>query len=305
MEEGEKAEPRESVAAARERHTGTWASRRKKKRVKAVSVSRDFLRERDSERRKELERRRTESPPSSAPESGPSPPAPGADRAEAAAAEASAAEASADKQRIGAGPSEPLSDDPPPLAPAAEAPVPPAVAALRTPAATTAAPRRRPERQRGRSWLLPVLLGGAAVVALALWSANRPETPPPDTAPSQTATPEPPPATSPPEALPAERPVPAEPADVFEAPLVGAGGLAPERGGYTWVVTRDGESAADQVAAYTAAGYRAGVVRYESDGRGIDRVCLGQFRTMREAQAAESDLPDGVPADRWLLRLSS
>ena len=258
--------------------------RKKKKRVKAVVVSRDFLRERDAERRAALEQQRRFGPvlgPAEAPEPLDS--------------SGQALEEKSDYDLPD------LSQDEPDFT------VPPAVAALRTPPSVPRDRRRVPERRQEKNWLLPALLAGLVVLGLLAWSASGPdrpaEAPPPDRAAVALPEPAPDAVTTAPEAPPAEAPV--APADPFDAPLVGVGGIDADRGGFTWVVTRAGRPPSAQAAAYTSAGYRAGVLRSASGGQPVERVCLGQFRTADEAMAAQSDLPEDVPSDRWLLRISS
>jgi hypothetical protein len=192
--------------------------------------------------------------------------------------------------------------------------VPPAVAALQSTAREPERPRRIPERKREANWLLPAVLGGALVLALIGWAASdagAPDAPTAETpgdVPVAVADPAPPDQGAADSvavaAVPTENARPSETADPFDAPLRGSGTVDAERGGFTWVVTREGTPPAEQAANYRAAGYRAGVLRSEVDGRSIERVCLGQFRTTGEALAARPDLPASVPADRWLLRLS-
>ena len=255
----------------------TRIPRKRKKRVQAVSVSRDFLREREAQRRAALDQQRSEALKQSPP-----PPA-------------------AEPKKTTTPPATPA---PPPAIPK----VPPAVAALQSPPAALGDRRRVPERRRERNWLLPALLGAVAVLVLIAWAASGdgaaddvPAPAPVATVPADPAPAVEGPADTPDDAAPAD----AAPEDPFASPLYGAGGIDAARGGFTWVVTREGSTPVAQAASYTAAGYRAAVLRSASGGRTIERVCLGQFRTAEEAMAAQSDLPDGVPADRWLLPLSS
>ena len=164
--------------------------------------------------------------------------------------------------------------------------------------------------------MLPAILGGALVLALVAWAASHVGDAPPDDPPVAALGPAPAAQPSadgdaqadggaeelPPEAA-AENAAPDDPADPFDVPLRSAGAVEAQRGGFTWVVTREGTPPAEQAASYRAAGYRAGVLRSEVDGRTIERVCLGQFRTADDALAARPDLPERVPADRWLLRI--
>jgi cell division protein FtsN len=63
------------------------------------------------------------------------------------------------------------------------------------------------------------------------------------------------------------------------------------------------EPAERRVAEFRAQGLRAGVIAEEAAGRTRYRVALGQFESIEQAERFRSDLPAGVPADTWLLRL--
>jgi hypothetical protein len=87
--------------------------------------------------------------------------------------------------------------------------------------------------------------------------------------------------------------------------LYGSGGIAPETGGYTWVVKTDlwAERVRDQMLRYRLRGFRADVY-VDTSGRGspAHRIVLGQFETRTEALAARPWLPHDAMAP-WLLEL--
>jgi hypothetical protein len=88
-------------------------------------------------------------------------------------------------------------------------------------------------------------------------------------------------------------------------PLRGGDGIDRADGGFSWVVGSElsREPAERRVAAFRAQGLRAGVIAEEAAGRTRFRVALGQFESIEQAERFRSDLPAGVPADTWLLRL--
>ncbi len=202
--------------------------------------------------------------------------------------------------------------EPPPIEPAAPV-VAPAVVATSRPAAsppTTAPPRGSSMR----------VLGGIAVVFLLalvalLWFLNRePEGPvvaerPP--VPADTVAALPPPVDSAAvsadtAAVAAAEPEPEPPAPPPSAdPLRSTAGIDRADGGFSWIVASEfsREPAERRVAAFREQGFRADVIAEEANGRTRYRVALGQFTSIDEADRFRSDLPAGVPADTWLLRL--
>jgi hypothetical protein len=219
-------------------------------------------------------------------------------------------------------PSAPVSEEAAVPAPSSDAGEPPADARAVAPAVaatSSPAPDREPvdpARRRGVPVFgivvgLAMLLG---IVAL-LWLLNRePEGPalaerpvPADTttaiagalSPTDDATA----ASTPADTAAAAQP-PADSAPSAD-PLRGGDGIDRADGGFSWVVGSElsREPAERRVAAFRAQGLRAGVIAEEAAGRTRFRVALGQFESIEQAERFRSDLPAGVPADTWLLRL--
>ena len=88
-------------------------------------------------------------------------------------------------------------------------------------------------------------------------------------------------------------------------PLRSSAGIDRADGGFSWIVASEfsREPAERRVAAFREQGFRADVIAEEAAGRTRYRVALGQFTSIDEADRFRSDLPAGVPADTWLLRL--
>lgn len=95
-------------------------------------------------------------------------------------------------------------------------------------------------------------------------------------------------------------------AGVSRSALFGSG-IAPERGGYTWVVASDlwGERAQTRLLSYRLRGLRSDVyVESEGAGSPVHRIVVGHFHTVEEALVARAWLPSDVKA-AWLLDLGS
>lgn len=93
---------------------------------------------------------------------------------------------------------------------------------------------------------------------------------------------------------------------VSRSALYGSG-IAPERGGYTWVVGSDlwGARAQSRVLSYRLRGLRAETyVKGAGSGSPAHRIVVGQFQTVEEALVARAWLPSDVIA-AWLLDLGS
>ena len=213
----------------------------------------------------------------------------------------------------------------PPLAPDAPAPEPPtpapAFAATAASAATPSPDRRaRPPRERSGGGRLPLYLGVVAAVVVGtlavLWFMNREPVVDPvaersaptvaDTAAASPSVPSPAAEALSDTAAAAAEAVPEEPEPAPSAdPLRSTAGIDVGEGGFTWVVASefDRASAEAAVADFRAQGFRAGVVAEEAGGRTRYRVALGQFASLDEANQHRPNLPAGVPADTWLLRL--
>lgn len=92
---------------------------------------------------------------------------------------------------------------------------------------------------------------------------------------------------------------------VSRAAIFGAGGVAVEQGGYTWVVQSDlwDARARDRMLVYRLRGFRSDVY-VDTSGRGSPayRIVIGQFKTRAEAQVARRWLPADATAP-WLLTL--
>lgn len=206
---------------------------------------------------------------------------------------------------------EAASDEAPP--PKAET-VAPAVAAT----ARESSPGKpaEPAERRGAP-VVPILIGLAVVIGIValFWLLGRePDAPPLAEQPAPADTSETV-ATAPPGALDTtatETPAPdteppAEPTEPVASadPLRSQAAIDPAAGGFSWVVGSElsREPAERRVAEFREQGLRAGVIAEEAAGRTRYRVALGQFESIEQAESFRSDLPAGVPADTWLLRL--
>lgn len=214
-----------------------------------------------------------------------------------------------------------LASEPPPVTeiepephdePAPEPPVPTVAPAV---AATGAAAASRPPVAPKRKSNMRVLGGIAVVLLLALvgllWALNREpaapvvaERPP---VPADTVAALPPPVDTAAVAVDTAAvatPDPTPPAPSAD-PLRSSAGIDRADGGFSWIVASEfsREPAERRVAAFREQGFRADVIAEEAAGRTRYRVALGQFTSIDEADRFRSDLPAGVPADTWLLRL--